>query len=191
MPTSSMPGQIGVFLVDALLGLFVLALMLRFMLQWVRAPFGNPVGQLLLAVTDWVVHPVRRYVPLSGRSDTAILVIAWLAMLLKVWLIGVLTVPVFGPLALVMVALLGVIRIWLQVLWWAILIHAILSWVAPRNALSGLLHSLTEPLLHPLRRLLPTPGGVDLSPLVALLVGQALLGIVLPTIEHNLMRSLL
>jgi len=78
-----------------------------------------------------------------------------------------------------------------QVLWVAIIAMALLSWVAPRNDIMPMLHLLCEPLLAPIRRLLPATGGIDLSPLVALLLGQALLTIVLPTLEHNLLRTLL
>lgn len=186
-----MTTQLGVFLVNNLLGLFALALMLRFMLQWVRAPFANPVGHLLITLTDWVVRPARRVIPLSGRSDVAILVIAWGVVVLKLWAIGQLTIPVFSPAALAMVGLTGVMRIWIEVLWVAVLAQALLSWIAPRNELAPVLHSLTEPVLEPVRRLLPPLGGIDFSPLVVLLFGQALLSIVLPTIETNLMRSLL
>jgi YggT family protein len=185
-----MTSQLALFLVKSLIGLFTTALMLRFMLQWVRAPFANPLGHLLRTLTDWLVRPLRRVFQ-GNRQDIGILPAIWLLEVLKVWLSGVLTIPVYGPAALAAIGLFGLLRLWVEVLWVAIIAMAILSWVAPRNDMMPMLRLLCEPILAPIRRLLPDTAGIDLSPLVALLLGQALLTIVMPTIEHNLLRTLL
>jgi YggT family protein len=185
-----MTTQLTLFLVNNLIGLFATALMLRFMLQWVRAPFSNPLGHLLRTLTDWMVRPLRKL--LSGsRSDLGILLAVWLLLVLKVWANGVLTIPVYTPLAMAALGIFGVLKLWVQVLWVAIVAMVIFSWVAPRNDVMPMLHMLCEPVLAPIRRILPATAGIDLSPLVALLLGQALLTIVLPTLEHNLLRTLL
>ena len=185
-----MTQQLTLFLVNNVLGLFATALMLRFMLQWVRAPFSNPLGHLLRTLTDWLVRPMRKVLP-AHRSDAGLLVAVWLLLILKVWLAGLLTIPVYTPLALAAIGVFDLLKLWVQVLWVAIIAMAVLSWVAPRNDIMPMLHLLCEPVLAPIRRLLPTAGGLDFSPLVALLLGQALLTIVLPTVEHNLLRTLL
>jgi len=185
-----MTTQLTLFLVNNLVGLFATALMLRFMLQWVRAPFSNPLGHLLRTLTDWLVRPLRK-VFAGSRSDIGMLLAVWLLLVFKVWFAGVLTIPVYTPLALAAIGVCGVLKLWVQVLWVAIIAMAILSWVAPRNDIMPMLHMLCDPVLAPIRRILPATGGFDLSPLVALLLGQALLAIVLPTLEHNLLRTLL
>ncbi len=185
-----MTTQLALFLVNNLISLFATALMLRFMLHWVRAPFSNPLGHMLRTLTDWLVLPLRRLLP-AGRGDLGLLLVVWLLLVGKVWITGLLTIPVYTPLALVAIGVFGVLELWVQVLWVAIVAMAILSWVAPRNDIMPMLQMLCDPLLAPIRRILPATGGLDLSPLVALLLGQALLTIVLPTLEHNLLRTLL
>ena len=185
-----MTSQLILFLVNNVITLFATALMLRFMLQWVRAPFSNPLGHLLRTLTDWLVRPLRKVLQ-GSRSDIGLLVAVWLLEVLKVWLAGILTIPVYGPAALAAIGLLAVLKLWVEVLWVAIVAMAILSWVAPRNDIMPMLQLLCEPVLAPIRRILPTTSGIDFSPLVALLLGQALLTIVLPTLEHNLLRTLL
>lgn len=185
-----MTTQLLLFLVNNLIALFATALMLRFMLHWVQAPLSNPVGHLLRTLTDWLVRPLRR-VSGAQRSDLGMLLVVWLLLMLKVWVTGVLTIPVYTPLAMAAMGVSGVLKLWVQVLWVAIIAMAILSWFAPRNDIMPMLHLLCEPVLAPIRRILPATGGLDLSPLVALLLGQALLTIVLPTLEHNLLRTLL
>ncbi|MBU3693852.1 MAG: YggT family protein [Rhodocyclaceae bacterium] len=185
-----MTSQLILFLVNNLIALFAIALMLRFMLQWVRAPFANPLGHLLRTLTDWLARPLRKVFAGSG-NDIGLLVAVWLLQVLKAWLTGVLTIPVYGPAALAVIGLFAVLKLWVEVLWVAIVAMAILSWVAPRNDIMPMLRLLCEPVLAPIRRLLPSTGGIDFSPLVALLLGQALVAIVLPTLEHNLLRTLL
>ncbi len=185
-----MTAQLTLFLVNNLISLFATALMLRFMLHWVRAPFSNPVGHMLITLTGWLARPLRAV--LSGsRGDLALLLSVWVLLVAKVWVTGLLTIPVYTPLALAAIGVFGVLELWVQVLWVAIIVMAILSWVAPRNDIMPMLHLLCEPVLAPIRRILPATGGLDLSPLIALLLGQALLTIVLPTLEHNLLRTLI
>jgi len=185
-----MTHQLALFLVNSIFGLFATALMLRFMLQWVGAPFGNPLGHMLRTLTDWLVRPLRK-VFTSSRHDPGILLAVWLIEVLKVWLGGILTIPVYPPLALAAIGLFALIKLWVEVLWMATIAMAILSWVAPRNELMPMLQLLCEPVLAPIRRILPTTSGIDFSPLVVLLAGQMLMTIVLPTLEHNLIRTLL
>lgn len=185
-----MTQQLVLFLVNSVFGLFATALMLRFMLQWVGAPFGNPLGHMLRTLTDWVVRPLRK-VFTGTRQDPGILLVVWGIEVLKVAIGGLLTIPVYPPLALAAIGLFAVLKLWFEVLWVAIVAMAILSWVSPRNEIMPMLQLLCEPILAPIRRILPATGGIDLSPLLALLLGQALLTIVLPTLEHNLLRTLL
>ena len=164
----------GIFLLDTLLGLYILAFMLRFLFQWARVDFYNPVSQFLVKVTAPVLNPFRRFIPgLLGLDLAAVAV-----MLILQWLLFVGVSLIHGaqilPLALLVVAFAELIKLATYVFMFSIIIQAILSWVAPygNNPIVGLLYSLNEPLLRPARRLLPDMGGLDLSPLIVILVLQ-------------------
>jgi YggT family protein len=165
------------FVVDSVLTFAVYSFLLRFLLQLARADFRNPLAQAILALTNWLVLPLRRILPPLGRVDTAS-VVALLAVQIGAALIlfrlqtGVLF-PFVPLLVASMRMLLSSVLLLYTVL---IFIYVLLSFVAPgvRSPATGLLASLCEPLLAPLRRLLPAVGGLDLSPLVAIIGLQAL-----------------
>lgn len=165
------------FIVDSVLTFAVYCFLLRFLLPLVRADFRNPLSQAILALTNWLVMPLRRLLPPVGRVDTAS-VVALLAVQVGATLVlfrlqtGVL-MPVLPLLVLSLRMLLASTLLLFTVL---IVIHALLSFIAPgaRSPATSLLASLCEPLLGPLRRLGLVVGGLDLSPLVAIVGLQAL-----------------
>jgi YggT family protein len=178
-----------VFLITTLGDLFAAALLLRFVLQWLRVPAGNPLSPLLAAVTDFAVRPVRRIVPGLWGLDLATLLLAWLSEALQLWLLLKLGSHAFGPdigIALIGIAGIGAVRllqlaITLAII--ALIAQALLSWVNPTSPLAPLLDTLTRPILRPLRRKIPPVGNVDLTPLIALIVCQLLLIVPLPSLE--------
>jgi len=167
-----------IFIVESVLSLAVFAFLLRFLLPLMRADFRNPLSQAILTLTNWLVLPLRRILPPMGRMDTASLValvaVQLLATLLMFRLRTGALIP-FMPLVIASLTSLAIstIRL-LQVL---IFVFALLSFIAPGtySPVVGLLSSLCEPLLRPLRRVLPVIGGLDFTPLVALIGLQALL----------------
>lgn len=168
--------QIVAFLLEVSAGLVTGACLLRLYMQYQRIPMsarsGNPLSKFIFAVTDWLVLPLRRVVPSVGSVDTASLVAAWLvqvAQFLVLWLLAgmggsLLSVLVLGA--------FGVVRMGLSGLTGLVIAYAILSWVQTQSFLSDLLERLVMPLLAPIRRALPLVGGVDLSPLVLLVLLQ-------------------
>ena len=182
--------QIVRYLIDVVFGLFTYAALLRFVMQAMRAPFRNPVGQAVIALTDWIVKPLRRVLPGVKGVDWASLLATFALQFL--WLFayalafgGFSLVGVGIPFLLVatIVALVRAI-LWLVVI--VVFVQAILSWVAPDGPLSGLLNALSFPLLRPVRRILPPIGGtLDLSPLVVIVIAQLLL-MVVPHVEASL-----
>ena len=165
------------FVVHALLTLVVVAFLLRVLMPLARADFRNPVGEAVLKVTNPLVLPLRRAFKPAGRIDLASVVALLLVQFAATALLGGLFVP--GPasaLALLGQALRDLLRTALQFYSVVILLYALLSWVAPpgHNPAAQLLARLAEPLLGPIRSVLPAPGGLDLSPLVALIGLQAL-----------------
>ena len=174
-----MLAELFALVVGTLADLLALALLARFMMQWAGAPFRNPVGQFVLAVTDWIVLPVRKVVPGLFGLDWASFLLAWLAQIL--YLTGALLLSglaASGPAAMLLVgasALFHTLRLMLQLASAIVIIAALMSWIAPFSPLAPLFNRLTAPLLGPVQRWLPPIGGVDLSPLVVLLVFQVLL----------------
>lgn len=165
-------------IVGTLADLLALALLARFVMQWVGVPFRNPLGQFVLAVTDWLVLPLRKIIPGLLGLDWASVLAAWLVQCLYLALVVGITGRYGGGTAMVAVALAGLIetvRLVLQLLSAAVIIAALMSWIAPFSPLAPLFNQLVGPLLRPVQRLLPPIGGIDLSPLVVLLVLQVLL----------------
>ena len=167
-------GNAGIFLLDTLLGLYIMAFMLRFLFQWARVDFYNPISQFLVKITAPVLNPFRRFIPGFMGLDMAAVVV----MLLLQWLLFVTISLIHGaqilPVALLVVALAELLKLATYVFIFSIFIQVILSWINPHghNPIVGLLYSLNEPLLRPARRLLPNMGGIDLSPLIVLVILQ-------------------
>ena len=165
-------------LVDAAAGLLVYALLARFHFQWLRVPFRNPIGQFVIAFTDWAVRPARRVVPTAAGLDLPTLAVAWLVQALALSMVralgvGEATLPAPGPLAFL--AALDLLRYSLYLLFVAVLVQVVLSWLNPYAPIAPLFEAMTRPFLRPLRRLLPLVANVDLSPLALLVALQVIL----------------
>lgn len=171
-----MLAQIGVFLVETVCGFFVLMLLTRFHFQWLRVPFRNPVGQVVLATTSWMVVPVRRLIPGVAGLDLASLLLAWAVQLLGLWAVraGIIGVDT-GALTLAAIALVDLVRYSLYILLFAVFVQAVLSWVNPYTPLAPVFDAVTRPFLRPLHRFVPPLGGVDLTPLILIVILYVLL----------------
>jgi YggT family protein len=192
-----MINQALIFLLETVLGLFSLALLLRFYLQLLRAPYRNPLSQFLAALTDFLVRPARRFIPGLWGIDLATLVLAWLLELLILYiglmLRGVEPKAATGVfiLALCFMAAMRIVKLTLYILMVAIIMQAILSWVAPPySPMTPLLNALTQPFLRPLRKRIPPVGNVDLSPLLLILIIQLILILPVQWLELNMVRLL-
>lgn len=190
-----MVNQVTVFLLETFLGLFALALLLRFYLQALRAPVRNPLYPFLAAVTDWIVVPARRIIPGLWRTDLSTLVLAWLTEVVLLTatfaLRGFNLGPALGA-SLVQILLLGgveVVKLSLYILMVSVIAQVVVSWVAPYSPAMPLLSSLTRPFLLPLQRRIPTVGNFDLSPLFLVIAVQVLL-IVVGWVEGAIVRSM-
>ena len=168
--------QIFTFLLQIASGLVVGLCLLRLYMQFHRvalsARSGNPIGPFIFALTDWLVLPLRRVIPPFGRWDSASLVAAYLVELLQFALLSMLAGSHGGPGLVPGMALFGVLRLALSGLSVLVIVFAVLSWVQTHSPMMGLLARLVAPLLQPIRRIVPLVGGVDLSPLVLLVLLQ-------------------
>ncbi len=164
----------GVFLVQTLFGLYILAIMLRFLLQWVRADFYNPASQFLVKVTNPLLKPLRRLIPGFWGMDLAAIVLMLLLQMLELFLVGVIVGQAFSLPGVALMSIGELLSLAIYVFIFAIIIQIILSWIQPGsyNPVIGLINRLTEPLLAPARRLIPPVSGLDLSPLAVLILLQ-------------------
>ncbi len=163
----------GAFLIHTLFGLYILAVMLRFLLQLVRADFYNPLSQFLVRITNPLLKPLRRLIPGFGGIDLASVVLLLALKSLEMWLLASLFgAGLPGPLGLIVLALAQLLGLLINIYFFAILIQVILSWVNPGtyNPITTVIYQLNAPLLNPAQRLIPPLGGLDLSPMVVLIV---------------------
>lgn len=174
-----------VFLVQVVFGLYVLVVMLRFLLQLLRADFYNPVSQLVVKVTTPVLRPLRRVIPGAWGLDLASLLLAWVLTAIELALMAGLVGIGFHPLAPLAWAIAELVALVLNIFLFAIVVQAILSWVSPGrySPASAILDSLTTPLLRPLRRVIPPVSALDLTPMAAAFGLVLLKMLVLPPLD--------
>ncbi len=166
-----------VFILRTLFDLYVLTFALRLLLQWAALDKRNPLVQFILRITNPLVIPLRRLLPSIGRIDTATIVallglqLVGTALLVRIGCVG--EAALWQILAL---AILSLVKLALSVFTWAIILYVVLSWVSPGgyNPGAAVVAAVVEPVLAPFRRLIPPIGGLDLSPLFALIAIQAL-----------------
>lgn len=160
-----------VYLVGTLLDLYISAFMLRLLLQWVRADFYNPVCQFLVKVTSPLLRPLRRVIPSIGRLDTASVLTMFLLELISVWIASRIGPNPIAPAAIAAFSLIKLAATLLMMYFFLIIVAAILSWVGARarHPVVPLVFQLTEPVMRPIRRVIPPIAGIDLSPLFALI----------------------
>jgi YggT family protein len=175
-----------VLVIEALSSLYILAVLMRFLLQWCGADFYNPISQFLVKATQPPLRLMRRYIPSIGKIDTSSLILMLALQMLANFLIGLLQGATLGIGALTVIAIMELINLLFNVFIFSIIARAILSWVNPGrfDAASSILYSLTEPLLNIFRRIIPDLGGIDLSPLAALLFLQVARMIILPPLNQ-------
>ncbi len=169
------------YLLQTLLSLLLFALLLRFLLQWARADFYNPISQMLVKVTNPLITPLRRIIPGLWGLDLATLVLLLVvqaAGIAAMYLLNGAGLP--NPILLPLWAIIGVVALAIQFFFFALLAVIILSWIAPATShpAARLLFQLTEPVMAPIRGIIPPMGGLDLSP-IAVFIGINVLQIIL------------
>lgn len=171
---------IAIFLVDIIFQLFGIVLILRAWMFAIRLHPFNPYSQAILKASDWLIIPIRKIIPASGRFDWPSIIACWvtgMVYLFLSWFIamaGMLpSASAFGPLLLagLFIALKWVFNL----IVWLTLIQAVLSWINPLSPIMPVLYTLTAPLLDPIRKIMPRTGGLDFSPLVLLIIAQIIM----------------
>lgn len=163
------------FIVKTLAQLYLLLLLLRFWLPWLRADFRNPVAQGILRFTSPLIVPLRRFLPSVGRLDTATVLVAFIVQFVTVLVLLAIARRSADAPTVALVSIIELAILSLNLFFFAVLIRIILSWIAPGNynPITALLTTLSEPILRPFRRVIPSIGGLDISPIFAIVLLQA------------------
>lgn len=187
--------QAGVYLVELIFGLYILAIMLRFLLQWVRADFYNPISQALVKITNPPLVMLRRLIPGLWGVDIAAIVLMLVLQSLQIFIAGDLSNRIPGlmqgqllqPLGILVFAVAALISLLLWILIITLFVRILLSWINPtggHNPASSLLYGLTEPLMARARRIIPPMSGLDLSPIVVFVILQLGLMLLVQPLRH-------
>jgi len=181
-------GNVGVLLVGTLGGLYILAVLLRFLLQIARADFYNPFTQAIVKVTDPALRLFRRIIPGYRGLDFAALVLAFLAECIATTLLITLHGFSFPGLGLIVTwSAVGLLSFIINIYFWALIISIVASFIAPfsNHPALVLVRQLTEPIMAPFRRILPSMGGLDLSPIFVFLALQVIRAVLISPVRVN------
>ncbi len=171
------PSGAVIYLISTITDLYIAAILLRLLLQWVKADFYNPLSQFLVKVTNPVLVPARRLIPSIGPLDTASVVVMFLLELMQLAIISQIGQQDFSMTFLLIFAVRKLIFALLMTYFVLIIARVIVSWIAnqSRHPIIPLVYQLTDPVLKPISKLLPAMGGFDLAPLLALIALRFLL----------------
>ena len=167
------------FVVETVFHVFVLAALVRFWMQALKAPVRNPIAQFTMALTDFAVKPLRRVLPGLFRLDLASLAVAWAAEFALLAILALLReVPIAsGPVLSILgfLAIVKLLRLTVYIVMGAVLLQALLTWVSPYHPVAPFFDALTRPFLKPFQKAVPTIGGVDVTPVLVLIACQLVL----------------
>lgn len=172
-----------IFVVQTLVSLYLVIVLLRFVLQLVKANFYNPLSQFAVRATQPLLKPIRRVIPSVFGLDTSSLILSIVIQALLMAFVLMVTYGTFGDLPhLLMWAIIGVTSLFLKIFWVAMIVMVIVSWIAPgsHNPAAELAYQISEPVLAPFRKLVPNLGGLDISPIFAFLAIQVIQSFVMP-----------
>lgn len=159
-----------VFLIYTLFDFYLFILVIRIVLVWVKAYYYDPVTQFIVRLTDPLVKPLRRIIPNIGLIETSSVLLVIVLELIKFFLLSYLEFGLPNPVGLLVLAIGDSLKILLDTFFFAILFQAIMSWVSVNSNINRVLYQFTAPILHPLQRVIPTVGGIDITPIPALIL---------------------
>jgi len=173
------------FLITTLISLYILAVMLRFLLGVVRADFYNPVSQFLVRITNPLLVPLRKVIPVVAKFDTAAIVLMLVLQLISLFIVASLRGASVPILSLLLYSLGELFMLLINIFLVSIVVQVILSWINPGtySPVNSLLYSLTNPILKPIQRIIPPLSGIDLSPLFAIIGLQVVRMLIMPLLH--------
>ena len=183
--------EAGTFLISVIFGFIILMVMLRFILQWARADFYNPISQFIVKISDPMLKPLRRIIPGIAGMDMASILLMLILKFVELLLVLAISGQSVHLLVILIVSIMGLLKLFLYVFIFAIIIMAVASWIAPGNynPVLNLIHQLIAPIMRPIQRRVKPVSGMDLSPLVALLILN-LVAMAIPHLQNSLIGLL-
>lgn len=181
------------FLLTTIFSILTMMFLLRFLMQATKTPFHNPIGQIVMALTDFAVKPARKFIPSWKKTDLSTLFLAFMTQLLfqfaLLWFRGFPFAVADAPITPIIFALslVGVIGAIVDIFFYAIFLHVILSWVNPHTPIAPVLNSLTRPILNPIQKIVPTLSGIDFSPFVAIILLQMINISVITSLQKSIL----
>ena len=174
------------FIIAALISLYIFVFVFRFLMQWARADFRNPLGQAVFQISNPIVRPLRKFIPGWAGLDIATLVAIYLLEVLAVVLLVSISYGFSSPLALGIPQTLGyaglrMLHAFVNVAIFLVLVRVVLSWINPGayNPIISAIYAVTEPMMAPFRKIVPNLGGLDVSPII-LFLGLSAVKILFP-----------
>lgn len=167
-----------IFLITTVFDLYLFVLTIRLILAWVNADYFHPATQFIVKCSNFLIVPLRKYIPNFKRLETVTLLCIIVISVIKFFLISLLSFGMPNILGLLVLALSDAIKLILETFFYAILLQAILSWLQPGSPIARVLDKFTSPIMYPLQRIIPTISGVDISAIPALIIIQLLLIVV-------------
>jgi len=179
-------GNAGQFIVDTIFSLVLYLVILRFWMQWARANFRNPIGQLVINLSNPAVIPLRRLIPSIGSIDTATLLLALAIVIIKVYILVALAGSTPAWVSLLLYSVGEIIKASINLFSAAIIIQIIASWINPHayHPILDIARAIAEPLMAPARRLIPSMGGLDLSPMLVFFILRLCLILIVSPLQH-------
>lgn len=163
------------FLVNTIFDLYLFVLAVRLLLVYAGANYFDQITQMVVKITDFIVKPVRRVIPNVGRVELSTIVIMLLIQCIKFFLVAMITFGLPNFLGIIILAFTDSLKIILLTLFYAILIQVILTWIQPHSPVLRTFMQMTSPLMKPLHRLIPPIGGIDITPIPALILLQLMM----------------
>lgn len=163
------------FIVNTVFSLYLFVLVVRVLLAFAGANYFDPVTQFVARCTNFAVKPLRRVIPNYNGIEISTVILIVAIEFIKFAIILALTYSSFSILGLSLIAIADTLKLFLQTLFYAIILQAILSWVQPQSPLNMILYRINAPLMRPIQRLVPTIGGIDISPIPAMMILQLLI----------------
>lgn len=160
-----------IFLIETLFGLYMGIVALRIIMQWAQWEYHNQIVQIIIKTTQIPVKFLRQFIPAFGRWDTATVILLLIITLLKIAVISLLQFGQLEPLTLLKISILDIFSLFITLFTVSIIVQALLSWITPHqsNPITPLISKMNAPILRPIRKLIPTISGLDLSPLIAII----------------------
>lgn len=181
-----------IFLITTLFDIYLFILMIRIVLVWVRADYFNPFTQFVVKCTDFIIKPLRRIIPNFRQIEFSSIVLLLVLAMFKFFFICLLSFGVPSILGLCILALADCFKIVIELFFYAILIQALLSWIQPGSPINRVLYQFTSPIMRPLHQLIPPIGGIDITPIPALIILQLLIIIAVnPLMAFGLQMSVI